>query len=56
MVEWPSGSGTYRADILTDACTRHPERFVNKHPEPPALPEQVWINKPTDEEAIPAQS
>jgi putative transposase len=39
----------YRADILTDAYARHPERFVNKHPEPPALPEQVWINKPTDQ-------
>jgi putative transposase len=46
----------YRAEILADAHRRHPERFVNKHPEPPALPEQAWINKPTDEEEMSAQS
>jgi putative transposase len=37
-----------RADVLT-AYTRHLERFVRKHPEPPALPTAAWINKPTDQ-------
>lgn len=35
-----------RAQVLTAAYTTHPERFVHKHPEPPALPATVWINKP----------
>jgi putative transposase len=35
-----------RAKVLTGAYTTHPERFVRKHPEPPALPAAVWINKP----------
>lgn len=38
-----------RAKVLTTAYTRNPERFVRKHPEPPALPTAAWINKPTDE-------
>ena len=37
-----------RADALTAAYTRNPERFVRKHPEPPALPTAVWINKPDE--------
>jgi putative transposase len=37
-----------RADVLTVAYTRNPERFVGKHPEPPALPAAVWINKPDE--------
>lgn len=37
-----------RADVLTAAYTRNPERFVRKHPEPPALPATVWINKPDE--------
>lgn len=37
-----------RADVLTAAYARNPERFVHKHPEPPALPTTAWINKPTD--------
>jgi putative transposase len=37
-----------RADVLTAAYTRHPERFVRKHPEPPALPTAAWSNKPAD--------
>jgi putative transposase len=40
-----------RADVLTTAFQAHPERFVRKHPEPPALPGAVWINKPDDTEA-----
>jgi len=35
-----------RAEVLTAAHDTHPERFVRKHPEPPTLPEAVWINKP----------
>lgn len=37
-----------RADVLTNAYTRNPERFVRKHPEPPALPTTAWINKPDE--------
>ena len=39
-----------RADVLTAAYTRTPERFVRKHPEPAALPTTVWINKPDQDE------
>lgn len=35
-----------RTEVLAAAYTRKPERFVRKHPEPPALPTAVWINKP----------
>ena len=35
-----------RREILASAYDAHPERFVRKHPEPPALPSTVWINKP----------
>jgi putative transposase len=38
-----------RAEVLTDAYARHPERFVHKQPEPPELPTATWINKPTEE-------
>jgi putative transposase len=38
-----------RADVLAAAYTRNPERFVRKHPEPPALPTTVWINKPAEQ-------
>jgi putative transposase len=40
-----------RAKVLADAYNQHPERFVRKFPEPPAIPEQAWINRPTDEHA-----
>ena len=39
-----------RARVLTQAHIRHPERFVNKHPQPVALPAQAWINKPATDE------
>ena len=26
--------------------SEHPERFVRKLPEPPAIPKAVWINEP----------
>ncbi len=36
-----------RRAALLDAYKVHPERFVQKQPEPPKLPEAVWINPPT---------
>jgi len=35
-----------RKNILLAAYKGHPERFVNKIPMPPALPDAVWINPP----------
>jgi putative transposase len=35
-----------RGEVLHAAYAVHPERFVRKPPEPPALPEVAWINKP----------
>jgi putative transposase len=48
-----------RADVLTTAYTRNPERFVRKHPEPPPLPTDAWINKPDEtdtQQELPADS
>jgi len=39
-----------RAGVLTTAFAAHPERFVRKPPEPPALPTGSWINPPTESE------
>jgi putative transposase len=38
-----------RADVLSAAYAEHPERFVRKPPEPPALPAVVWINEPRED-------
>lgn len=35
-----------RRAVLQAAYQAHPERFVRKSPEPPALPQAVWINPP----------
>jgi putative transposase len=35
-----------RAQTLKAAYLSHPERFVRKPPDPPALPTAVWINPP----------
>jgi putative transposase len=35
-----------RARVLAAAFAAHPERFVAGRPRPPALPTEVWINKP----------
>ena len=35
-----------RAAVLMAAYASHPERFVRKAPEPPALPTVAWINRP----------
>jgi putative transposase len=40
-----------RAETLTAAYQRNPERFVRKHPEPPALPTTAWINKPPEDDS-----
>jgi len=40
-----------RAEILTAAHAAHPERFVRKPPQPPALPTVAWINQPETQEA-----
>lgn len=37
-----------RAAVLDRAYQQHPERFVRKTPQPPALPAAAWINKPDD--------
>lgn len=35
-----------RLEVLQQAYRLHPERFVRKQPEPPRLPDAVWINPP----------
>jgi hypothetical protein len=42
-----AGIRAARADTLTAAYAAHLERFVRKHPEPPALPGPAWINNLT---------
>ena len=37
-----------RALVLDAAYAAHPERFVNKRPEPPVLPGPAWINRPKE--------
>jgi len=38
----------HRREVLTEAFRRHPERFVHGTPEPPSIPEAVWINPPAE--------
>jgi putative transposase len=45
-----------RRQVLAAAYAKHPERFVNKVPEPPALPEAVWINPPSSISTAPSDS
>ncbi len=35
-----------RSDTLLTAFNQHPEKFKNKLPKSPSLPEAVWINDP----------
>ena len=42
-----------RKEVLKKACATHPERFVRGIPEPPKLPEAVWINPPLEKETKP---
>ena len=39
-----------RGLVLTAAYHAHPERFVSKAPEPPALPTGSWINPPNQQD------
>lgn len=39
----------HRNEVLAAAFRRHPERFVNKHPEAPPVPVAAWINPPKRE-------
>jgi putative transposase len=43
-----------RQEVLAAAYAAHPERFVRGHPQPPALPEAVWINPPGRASAPPS--
>lgn len=45
-----------RADVLDAAYQRHPERFVRKPPEPRAIPEAAWINKPPNQDQQPEEA
>lgn len=38
-----------RGEVLAAAYAAHPERFVRKPPQPPALPAVAWINEPREE-------
>jgi putative transposase len=42
-----------RGLVLDAAYAAHPERFFNKAPTPPKLPNVAWINKPRPEEDAP---
>jgi putative transposase len=44
-----------RGVVLEGAYAAHPERFVRKPPQPPRLPEAVWINQPVDPKEPPQQ-
>jgi putative transposase len=39
-----------RAEVLSAAYTRNPERFVRQQPHPAELPSSVWINKPDQDQ------
>lgn len=45
-----------RQQTLDIAYAAHPERFVQKPPQPPALPTEVWINPPPKPESGPPDS
>lgn len=40
-----------RQATLAAAYDAHPERFVKGLPQPPELPQAVWINPPVSEES-----
>lgn len=45
-----------RQHTLDIAYAAHPERFVRKPPQPPALPTEVWINPPPRSDSGPPDS
>ena len=42
-----------RQDVLNVAYQRHPERFVRNAHKPPAVPSEVWINRPVSTALFP---
>ncbi len=42
-----------RQETLLAAYRAHPERFVRRPPQPPAVPRQAWINPPVERTADP---
>lgn len=44
-----------RRGTLLTAYRAHPERFVHRPPQPPALPETAWINRPANKSEEPDQ-
>lgn len=47
--------GRVRQRALDAAFAAHPERFVRGRPTSPAVPAEVWINRPTDATMTPAR-
>jgi putative transposase len=45
-----------RQHTLDAAFAAHPQRFVRKPPQPPALPTEVWINPPPKSVSAPSDS
>ena len=41
-----------RQETLLAAYRTHPERFVRRPPQPPALPQQAWINPPVQRREV----
>ena len=41
-----------RQQTLDAAYQAHPDRFGRRRPHPPKLPDQAWINKPSQEALI----
>jgi putative transposase len=44
-----------RQAVLDVALATHPERLVGRPPQPPRLPQVVWVNKPLDPSEAPQQ-
>lgn len=42
----------HRQLALDAAYLAHPERFINGKPQPPVIPTEVWINKPSDNQCM----
>jgi putative transposase len=38
----------HRREVLAKAFRQHPERFAHGTPQPPSMPEAVWINPPLE--------
>jgi putative transposase len=44
--------GRVRRATLDAAFAAHPERFVRGRPTPPSVPQEVWINRPTQDNVV----